>query len=114
MPLWRKVADWVNYSDLSYHLAYYLQYQALGAPITLDWGFDAPVRYLSQGTVTPLEIFGYGSPAAPDSDFDQRLRLFLENPDNVYLLHTPAATIFQGRREQFFNAITQAGLGRPT
>jgi len=98
-----------DHSDLSYHLAYYLQYQGLGAPITLDWGFDAPVRYLSQGTVTPLEIFGYGSPAAPDPDFDQRLHLFLENPANVYLLHTPAATIFQGRREQFFRAITQAG-----
>lgn len=98
-----------DHSDLSYHLAYYLQYHGLGAPIALDWGFDAPVRYLSQGTVTPLEIFGYGSPAAPDPDFDQRLRLFLENPDNVYVLHTPAATIFQGRREQFFRAITQAG-----
>lgn len=98
-----------DHSDLSYHLAYYLQYHGLGAPITLDWGFDAPVRYLSQGTVTPLEIFGYGSPTTPDPDFGQRLHLFLENPDNVYLLHTPAATIFQGRREQFFSAITQAG-----
>lgn len=97
-----------DHSDLSYHLAYYLQYNGLGAPIALDWGFDAPVRYLSQGTVTPIEIFGYGSPTAPDPDFTQRLRLFLENPHNVYLLHTPAATIFQGRREHFFSAINQA------
>ena len=104
----RQSGGLADHSDFSYHLAYYLQYNGLGAPIALDWGLDAPVRYLSQGTVTPIEIFGYGSPTAPDPDFGQRLRLFLENPDNVYLLHTPAATSFQGRREQFFSAITQA------
>lgn len=98
-----------DHSDLSYHLAYYLQYNGLGAPIALDWGFDASVRYLSQGTVTPIEIFGYDSPAAPDPAFAQRLHLFLDNPNNLYLLHTAAATTFQGRREQFFAAIQQAG-----
>jgi hypothetical protein len=30
---------------------------------------DATVRFLSRGTVTPIEIFGYASPAAPDADF---------------------------------------------
>ena len=98
-----------DHSDLSYHLAYYLQYNGLGAPIALDWGFDASVRYLSQGTVSPIEIFGYGSPTAPDPDFGQRLHLFLDNPDNVYLLHTPEATTFQGRRERFFAEINQGG-----
>lgn len=96
-----------DHSDVSYHLAYHLQYNGLGAPIALDWGFDAPVRYLSQGTVTPLEIFGYRSPTAPDPEFAQRLHLFLGNPANVYLLHTPAATIFRGRREQFLAAVQQ-------
>ena len=99
-----------DHSDVTYHLAYALRYQGLGAPLALDWGFDAPVRYLSEGTVTPIEIFGYVSPTAPDAEFAQRLALFLGNADNVYLLHTPATTIFQGRREAFFAAVTAAGL----
>ncbi|MCE7987796.1 MAG: hypothetical protein DYG89_42065 [Caldilinea sp. CFX5] len=98
-----------DHSDVSYHLAYHLRYHGLGAPIALDWGFDAPVRYLSEGTVTPIEIFGYGSPVAPDPAFGERLRTFLGNPDNVYLLHTPAATSFQGRREAFFAEVNRAG-----
>ena len=99
-----------DHSDVTYHLAYALRYQGLGAPIALDWGFDAPVRYLSEGTVTPIEIFGYATPTAPDAEFVARLQLFLGNPDNVYLLHTPAATVFQGRREQFLAAAQAAGL----
>lgn len=99
-----------DHSDVSYHLAYYLRYHGLGAPVALDWGFDASVRYLSEGAVTPIELFGYDSPTAPNPTFVQRLRLFLGNPDNVYLLHAPAATVFHGRREQFFAAVSQAGL----
>ncbi|MBP8292051.1 MAG: hypothetical protein KAX65_04715 [Caldilineaceae bacterium] len=98
-----------DHSDASYHLAYHLQYDGMGAPIALDWGMDAPVRYLSQGTVTPIEIFGYASPDAPDAEFAARLAPFLENPDNSYLLHAPPATVFQGRREAFFAAIAAAG-----
>lgn len=99
-----------DHSDVTYHLAYHLRYNGLGAPLALDWGFDAPVRYLSEGAVTPIELFGYASPAAPDPEFSQRLRLFLGNANNIYLLHTPAATVFHGRREQFFAAVEQAGL----
>lgn len=99
-----------DHSDVSYHLAYHLRYNGLGAPLALDWGVDASVRYLSEGAVTPIELFGYASPVAPDPEFPQRLRLFLDNPNNVYLLHTPEATIFQGRREGFFAAVAQAGL----
>jgi hypothetical protein len=47
-----------DHSDVNYHLAYHLRYNGLGAPLALDWGFDAPVRYLSEGAVTPIEIFG--------------------------------------------------------
>lgn len=98
-----------DHSDASYHLAYYLRYNGFGAPIALDWGFDAPVRYLSEGRVTPIEIFGYASPQAPDADFAARLQPFLENSDNLYLLHAPHATVFAGRRERFFEAIAAQG-----
>jgi len=90
------------HSDATYHLAYHLQYNGLGAPIALDWGLDAPVRYLSQGSVTPIELFGYDSLAEPDPAFAARLAPFLDNPDNVYLLHAPGQEIFAGRREIFF------------
>jgi hypothetical protein len=94
-----------DHSDASYHLAYHLRYNGMGAPIALDWGMDAPVRYLTNGTVTPIEIFGYASPAAPDDQFLARLAPFLANPDNRYLLHAPAATVFAGRREAFLAAV---------
>jgi hypothetical protein len=94
-----------GHSDASYHLAYHLQYNGMGAPIVLDWGIDATVRYLTAGAVAPIEIFGYASPAAPDAQFNERLAPFLDNPDNRYLLHAPGATVFAGRREAFLAAI---------
>ncbi|HRW09189.1 MAG TPA: hypothetical protein P5121_28985, partial [Caldilineaceae bacterium] len=99
-----------DHSDATYHLAYHLQYNGLGAPLALDWGFDAPIRYLSKGTVTPIELFGYASPQQPDSAFADRLQPFLANPANVYLLHTPEATVFAGRRELFLALV--AAMGR--
>jgi hypothetical protein len=98
-----------DHSDASYHLAYHLRYNGLGAPIALDWGMDAPVRFLSENTVRPIEIFGYASPDAPDADFEARLALFLDNPDNVYLLHAPGQTVFGGRREVFMAAVAARG-----
>lgn len=93
-----------DHSDASYHLAYYLRYQGLGAPIALDWGFAAPVRYLSEGAVQPIEIFGYESLSEPDAGFRDRLALFLPNEENVYLLHAPGVTVFAGRREEWLRA----------
>lgn len=98
-----------DHSDATYHLAYHLQYNGLGAPIALDWGMDAPVRYLSSGTVTPIEIFGYASPAQPDAGFDARLAPFLDNPSNVYLLRAPEQTVFAGRRAAFDAAVAARG-----
>ncbi len=68
------------------------------------------MRYLSQGAVTPLEIFGYASPHQPDAAFAQRLHSFLVNPNNVYLLHAPDHTIFAGRRAVFVQMAKAAGL----
>lgn len=99
----------VDHSDASYRLAYDLQYGGMGAPVVLDWGLEAPIRFLSQGTVTPVEIFGYGSLDAPDGAFGQRLGLFLDNPDNVYLLRAPGNELFQGRRAAFERLVEERG-----
>jgi len=99
-----------DHSDASYHLAYFLRYNGMGAPIALDWGIDAPVRFLSQGAVTPIEVFGYASLDQPDADFATQLGQFLPNPDNVYLLHAPGRTVFAGRRETFLAEVAARGL----
>jgi hypothetical protein len=98
-----------DHSDASYHLAYHLRYNGLGAPIVLDWGMDAPIRFLSEDTVHPIEIFGYESLTVPDESFGARLDSFLDNPDNVYLLHAPDQAVFAGRREAFMAAVAEQG-----
>jgi hypothetical protein len=78
-----------DHSDVSYHLAYYLRFHGLGAPIVLDWGLAAPVRYLSAGTVTPIEIFGYTQLAQPDAEFSQRLQLFFgQSTERLFTSHS--------------------------
>jgi hypothetical protein len=99
-----------DHSDASYHLAYFLRYNGMGAPLALDWGIDAPVRYLSQGAVTPIEVFGYASLEWPDADFAARLGQFLPNADNVYLLRAPGHSVFAGRRETFLAEAEARGL----
>ncbi len=68
------------------------------------------MQFLSEGTVRPIEIFGYDSLTEPDPSFAQRLDLFLPNPANVYLLRTPDATVFGGRREIFLAQAAALGL----
>jgi hypothetical protein len=46
----------------------------------------------------------------PDAEFVERLRRFLANPDNVYLLHAPGATVFAGRRELLAQESAALGL----
>lgn len=87
------------HADTSYRLAEYLATQQITAPLALDWGIDAPIVYLSQGRVTPIEAFGYDRIDQPDAGFASRLAPFVADPTTVYLLHTPEYTVFQGRRE---------------
>ena len=97
----------VDHSDASYHLAFDLRYGGLGAPIVLDWGLEAPIRFLSEGSVTPIEIFSYASLHKPDEGFNRRLERFLDNADNVYLLRAPGNELFQGRRIAFERLVMQ-------
>lgn len=105
----RHTGGLADHSDATYHLAYHLRYNGMGAPITLDWGIEAPIRYLTEGTVRPVEIFGYESLAEPDSGFTTRMDQFLHNPDNVYLLRAPGQTVFAGRREAFIREAERNG-----
>jgi hypothetical protein len=55
------------------------------------------VRYLTLGRVNPIEVFGYVRLDQPDDGFAGRVAPFLDNPDNVYLAHSPEDTVFAGR-----------------
>ncbi len=99
----------VDHSDASYHLAYDLRHGGKGAPIVLDWGMEAPVRFLSEGSVRPVEVFGYSSLSEPDETFIQRIEPFLQNTDNVYLLRAPGNELFRGRREAFERIVKGRG-----
>ncbi len=105
----RQTGGLSDHSDAGYDFAYSLRYNGYGAPIALDWGMDATLRYLSEGTVTPIEIFGYASPDAPDSGFAERLAPFLANPNNVYLLRAPGQEVFRGRRALFVEQAAATG-----
>lgn len=88
------------HSDATYRLTAYLQQQHLVAPLVLDWGIDAPVAFLGQGQIAPIEVFGYARLDQPDAAFAARLAPFIADLNTVYLLHTPEFTVFQGRRQQ--------------
>ena len=90
---------YATHSDAIYRLADFLRQREPAAPLALDWGVDAPVRYLTAGQVNPVEVFGYARLDGPDPGFAGRLAPFLDNPDNLYVAHTGEFTIFRGRVE---------------
>ncbi len=91
---------YATHSDVTYRLAAYLEAEGIHTPIVLDWGIDAPVAFLAQGRVAPIEAFGYASLDRPDAEFARRLAPFVADANTVYLLHTPEFTVFQGRRAE--------------
>jgi 4-amino-4-deoxy-L-arabinose transferase-like glycosyltransferase len=97
------------HADTSYRLAEYLETAQITSPLVLDWGIDAPLVYLSQGRVAPIEAFGYDRIDQPDAGFAGRLAPFVADPTQVFLLHTPEFTVFQGRREALQQLAAAAG-----
>ena len=88
-----------SHSDAIYRLAEYLDRGGFSSPLALDWGLDAPVRFLTAGRVQPIEAFGYASLDRPDAGFAERIGPFLDNPDMVYLAHSAEYTVFRARAD---------------
>ncbi|MEJ5197963.1 MAG: glycosyltransferase family 39 protein [Anaerolineae bacterium] len=101
---------YASHSDAIYQLAAYLQEREPSAPLALDWGIDAPVRFLTAGRVNPVEVFGYERLDAPDAGFAGRVAPFLDNPDNLYVAHAGEFVVFRGRAEAL--ATLAAGRGQ--
>jgi hypothetical protein len=87
------------HSDAIYQLADYLDQQGYTAPVALDWGVDAPVRFLTAGRVQPIDVFGYGRVDAPDPGFATRVGPYLEDWQTIYVAHAPEKAVFKGRLE---------------
>ncbi len=98
------------HSSAIYDLAVYLRENAAGPVVALDWGIDAPVRFLTAGRVAPVEIFGYEQLHEPDADFGARVQPFLENPATLYVAHTPEDTVFRGRVETLGMLAAERGM----
>ncbi len=88
-----------GHSDAINRLAAYLDQGGLSAPLALDWGMDAQVRFLTAGRVNPVELFGYAGLDTPDPSYTNRIAPFLANPANLYLAHAAEQTVFRGRVE---------------
>jgi len=88
-----------THSDAIYGLAGHLIQRPDQPTVALDWGMDAPVRFLTVGRVNPIELFGYARLDAPDPGLAARLQPFLARSDTLYLFRAPEDTVFQGRRQ---------------
>jgi hypothetical protein len=98
------------HSDAIYALADYLNQYEPAAPLALDWGLDAPLRFLTAGRVNPLEVFGYDDLATPDIGFAGRVGPFLDDPRSLYLAHAPDATVFRDRVDTLAGLAEARGL----
>jgi len=99
-----------SHSDAVTLLAVHLESTAIVEPIAMDWGIAAPVTFLTQANVRPLEVFGYADLETPGVDFDQQIRKAMEDPSSVYVFHVPEEEVFHGRRERFDELLSDAGM----
>jgi hypothetical protein len=105
-----KTGGLASHSDAIQGLANWLDEQGQPQPVALDWGIEAPVRYLTANRVQPLELFGYDRLQTPDAGLAERLAPFLESRNQRYVVHTREDTVFQGRRETLESLASQQGL----
>jgi hypothetical protein len=98
------------HSDAVYALAESLDNEGASAPLALDWGLQAPVRFLTAGRVSPIEVFGYDRMDAPDVGFAERMSGFLNDRNNLYLAHMPDASVFRGRVDSLKSLAARKGL----
>ncbi len=97
------------HSDAIYDLAHFLIQQRGQVVVALDWGIDAPVRFLTRGEIRPVEIFGYESFHGPDPGFRERASHFIA-PGIVFIAHSPEDTVFKGRLEALKTLAWERGL----
>jgi hypothetical protein len=81
-----------SHSDAIYELSDWLAGHPDSPVAAMDWGLAAPVTYLTNGQVTPTEVFGYIW--ASDAELTPRLKQFIAQPATLYLWRSPDEIIF--------------------
>lgn len=81
-----------THSDAIYDLSDWLAHNADGLVVAMDWGLAAPITYLTNGQVTPVEVFGYAWQS--DVQLTSRLNGFIAQPEALYLWRAPDEIIF--------------------
>ena len=101
----------VTHSDAINRLASWLDERDVAQPVALDWGIDAPVRYLTAESGTNRWRFSATSGwMLPDPGFEQRAAQFLADPSRLYIVRLPENTVFAGRREAMEALAAARGL----
>ncbi len=96
-----------THSDAIYDMADWLDQNAVGPVVAMDWGLSAPVTYLTGGRVTPIEVFGYNW--GDTSRFQQILTPHLSPEGGIFLWRSPDETIFH-RSAEFKTLYKPLGL----
>ncbi len=88
-----------SHSDAIYKLSDWLAHQPLEGQqvVAMDWGLAAPITYLTNGQVVPIELFGYAWQS--DSALTSRLNQFILQPNTLYLWRAPDEIIFDRSNE---------------
>jgi hypothetical protein len=92
-----------GHSDAIYDLGHWLATHPESNPtvVAMEWGLAAPIIYLTNGQVTPIEVFGYAW--QPDETLTNRLDDFIIQPNTLYLWRAPDEVIFD--RSQVFKTL---------
>lgn len=73
--------------------------------IAMDWGFTRNVTFLTRGSVHMREAYEFLP--KPSARFDDVATALLQQPENVYVFHSPDATVFHGYEELFARAASR-------
>ena len=95
-----------SFSSAIYTMADRLDAEDIAAPYALDWGFKYPIMILTEGRVTPLEI--YGSTYEPGPDFEAGLQQALQDPSPVFISHDEEASSVP-RLDAFRRIVSESG-----
>jgi MFS family permease len=102
----RRTGGMTAFSDAIYPLADWLDSNGHYRPYALDWGVRPNVMILTEGRVTPLEI--YGQTMEPGAEFERSIIASLDEQHPVYITQTEVSAAFP-RIDRFRELVEQHG-----